>query len=219
MHIRSSLSFILLFALISSFSLAESVLPNTVQAMRVELDVINFELADKDAKIERLEKVLPHSEELAEKNNDDAGFQMMAGLYNAQYAGYKGGIGALKYAKKSRNYLEKSVALDPTLYGASAHSVLGQLYSMVPGWPVGFGDKKKALKNYKMALKLSPNGIDSNFTYAVHLYSKKKYAEAKKYLKKASLAPARPDRPKADKDLQEQIQNGLLEIDKKLIKN
>lgn len=204
--------------LFSSLAIAQNELPNTVKELRTELDVVNFDLADDDARVERLETLLPHSETLASDNKDDAGFQMMAGFYNAQYAGYTGGLGALKYAKAAREFLEKSVKLDPALYGSSAHVVLGTLYAQVPRWPVGFGDKKKALKNYQAALKLSPNGIDSNFTYASYLFSQKKYVEAKTYLKKANTAPARADRPKADQRVRERIAKGLLEIEKKMTK-
>lgn len=123
---------------------------------------------------------------------------MMAGFYNAQYAGDTGGIGALKYAKAARDYLEASVALDPSIYGSSAHVLLGTLYRRVPGWPVGYGNKKKALKHYQDALAITPDGLDANFSYASYLYESKKYAEAKQHLEKAKQAPPRPDRAKAD---------------------
>lgn len=196
--------------------MAEPALPNTVKEMRLELDRVNFDLNGSDAKLKRLDEVLPHSEALATKNSKDAGFQMMAGFYNAQYASYKGGIGALKYAQSARKYLEQSVKLDPTIYGSSAHAVLGTLYAQVPGWPIGFGNKKKALNNYQAALTFSPNGLDSNFTYAQYLFSQKKYQEAKRYLEKAALAPPRPDRPKADIDVSKQIAKGLKEIEQRL---
>ncbi|MBL4670977.1 MAG: hypothetical protein JKX81_01860 [Arenicella sp.] len=218
-YIRTNLLILIALALITSLSMAEPTLPNTVREMRIELDRVNFDLKGKDAKIRRLEEILPHSEALAEKNSKDAGFQMMAGFYNAQYASYRGGIGALKYAKASRKYLTQSVKLDPTIYGSSAHTVLGTLYAQVPGWPVGFGDKKKALNNYQVALKLSPNGLDSNFTYAQYLFSQKKYKGAKRYLEKAALAPPRPDRPKADSDVSKRISKGLKKIEQRLAEN
>ena len=214
----NGLSSALVIALLSSPVMADQALPNTVNEMRTELDVVNFDLVNDDARLKRLEVLLPHTETLARQNHSDAGFQMMAGFYNAQYAGYAGGIGALKYAKAARNYLEKSVALDPRLHGASAHVILGTLYAQVPGWPIGFGDKKKALKNFHAALKLAPNGIDSNFTYAGYLFAQKNYAEAKTYLNKAADAAARPGRPKADEHLKIRIRKGLEIIDKELAK-
>ncbi len=212
--IQKALFLLLTFA---SYSInAQTSLPNTITEMRVELDIVNYDLSNKDARVKRLKELVPHTETLAKKNKDDAGFQMMAGFYNAQYAGYKGGVGALKYAKAARKFLEKSIELDPSLHGSSAHIVLGSLYAHVPGWPIGFGDKKKAVLNYQAALQLSPDGIDSNFTYAIYLYGQKKFAEAKIYLEKADKAPARADRLKADKDLKKQIQNGLEKIEQKL---
>ena len=213
--------FLLLASSITLPALADNenvVLPNTVTEMRAELDVVNFDITDKKGRIERLKILLPHAEDLAMKNEDNAGFQMMAGFYNAQYAGYTGGVGALKYAKAARKYLEKSTEIDPSIYGASAHSVLGTIYYQVPGWPIGFGDKKKALKNYQTALQLSPDGMDSNFTYGEYLFNQKKYAEARTYFEKAKLAPARKDRPKADVFAHEALQKYIAEIEKRLSK-
>jgi len=202
------LLFALLFScLVQPDAVSANELPSSVKEMRVELDVINFDLKGDD----RLAK-------LAKSNNGDAGYQMMAGFFNIQYASVKGGLGALKYAKAARKYLEASINIDPTIYGASAHSVLASMYFKVPGWPVSFGDKKKAIKNYQKALELSPNGIDSNFTYATYLYEKKKYAEAKVYLEKAKAAPPRPLRPRADQELHKTIDEALREIERKLNK-
>lgn len=216
---QNLITIILVITSCLAFSAFADDLPTTVNELRVELDVINFDADLKDdARLERLDALVVHSEALANTNQNDAGFQMMAGFFNAQYAGAKGGVGALKYAKAAREYLETSVKLDPTIFGASAHSVLGTLYLRVPGWPVGFGDKKKAVVNYKKALEISPDGIDSNFSYASYLYEKKKYAEAKRYLQKAKAAPARPLRPKADEELHKTIDQALIEIEAKLSK-
>lgn len=214
-------AFLLLAFAITHHAIANSesrALPNTVSEMRTELDVVNFDIQDNKGRIERLKVLLPHAESLAKKNKDNPGFQMMAGFYNAQYAGYTGGVGALKYAKAARKYLEKSTELDPSIYGASAHSVLGTIYYQVPGWPIGFGDKKKAVKNYQAALQLSPDGMDSNFTYGEYLFAQKKYAEARTYFEKAKLAPPRKDRPKADVYAHETLQKYIVEIEKRLSK-
>lgn len=214
---NKTINILLLFAICTSLASAEANLPTTIKELRYELDVVLFDLPKEgDHRLNRLEELSAHSETLAIKHKNDAAFQLMAGLFNAQYAGHKGGIGALKYAKASRKHLEKSIELDPSIYGASAHIVLGALYAQVPGWPVGFGNKKKAVKNYQAALQLSPDGIDSNFSYALYLFGQKEYAKARTYLEKAALAPPRPDRAKADEDLKKQITKGLEEINKRL---
>ena len=176
----------------------------------VYIDQINFDYKDKEKeRLALLETLIEHTEGLLDKQPEEIGLITMAGFFNAQYAGFKGGIGALKYAKAARNHLESSVSIDPTLYGAAAHTILGSLYAQVPGWPVSFGNKKKAEKNYKKAIQLAPTEIDANFTYAQFLFQEKRFDEAKEYLLKAQVSDPRPDRPRADKHLQERIIRGL----------
>ena len=40
----------------------------------------------------------------------------------------------------------------------------------MPGFPVGFGDDKKAKELLKKALEINPNGIDPNYFYAEFLF-------------------------------------------------
>ena len=203
----------LLFATVAN-SAGQS-LPSDVTELRIELDRINLDLID-DAKLKRMKTMLSHSKTLARENSKNPGYLMMAGLYSLQYASDLGNLSALKHAKIARDYLIRSIEIDPTIFGASAHAVLGRMYMSVPGWPIGFGDKKKGLINFKKAIELAPNGMDSNYLYATYLFDKKKYAEAKKHLQKAKAAPARPNRVRADLKLHEIIDDALIEIEKKL---
>ena len=192
-------------------------LPDSVEGLRSFLDIINFDLKDKK-KLSALKRLINHTEALVklDKNKDNAGLLMMAGFFNAQYAGAIGGFSALKYAKASRKHLRKSVELDPSFYESAAHVVLGSLYAQVPRWPIAYGSKRKAIFHYQAALTLAPNGIDSNFTYGQFLLSQKKYAEAKPYFEKAKLATPRPDRPKADTVLKQKADVFLAQIKQQL---
>lgn len=71
----------------------------------------------------------------------------------------------------------------------SAYTSLGTLYDQVPGWPIGFGDAAKAEAMLREALRINPNGIDSNYFWADHLYRQKRYPEATTALHKALQAP------------------------------
>ena len=214
----SKYTYILLFAALiflhSTIASAETTLPNTVTELRIELDRINFDLKEGD-QLNRLKHLIDHTIKLADQNPKDAGYLLMAGFYNIQYASNLGGVGAIKYAKTARGYLDRSIAVDPTLFGASAHAVLGRMYVSIPGWPLAFGDKKKGLMNFRQALEIAPDSIDANFTYSTYLFEKKKYSEAKKHLEKAKIAPPRPNRTRADEELHKIIDQMLIEIDKK----
>ncbi|MDP1789487.1 MAG: hypothetical protein Q8L12_02850 [Methylibium sp.] len=116
----------------------------------------------------------------------------------ASQAGAKGGLGALSLAREARTVLEQSLARNPEALNGSAYVTLSSLYCQVPGWPIGFGDKKKADELMQSALKLNPQGIDPNFFYGEFLLEQKRPADALAYLERALQAPARPGRQIAD---------------------
>jgi len=137
------------------------------------------------------------------------------GIIVASYAGAKGGLGALSLVKEAKSSFEKALALDKTALDGSAYTSLGSLYYMVPGWPVGFGDDKKALEYLQAGLAQNPDGIDSNFFMGDYLYRKGDYAGAKAALAKALAAPARPGRAAADAGRRKEIQELLAKVREK----
>lgn len=92
-------------------------------------------------------------------------------------------------------------ALDGSAYGS-----LGTLYYKVPGWPLGFGDDKKAGELLLKALTINPDGIDPNYFYADYLYEQGDYQGAKIAAEHALQAPPRPERPLADEKRRQEIQ-------------
>jgi tetratricopeptide (TPR) repeat protein len=128
------------------------------------------------------------------------------------YSGYakaKGGLGALKLAEKSRDLLLAAEKANPHALQGSAYTSLGSLYYKVPGWPVGFGDKKKARSYLEKALQVNPTGIDPNYFYADFLSEQGDYAKAVEYYKKSLAAPARSGREDADAGRRKEAEEGL----------
>jgi tetratricopeptide (TPR) repeat protein len=122
-------------------------------------------------------------------------------------AGVEGGLSALHKAKQARDLLLAAAAIDPRAMDGSIYCTLGSLYAKVPGWPIGFGDKKQARSYLDKALALDPAGIDANYFYADFLADQGDYARSAQLLQRALAAPARPGREDADagrrKDAQE----------------
>lgn len=138
------------------------------------------------------------------------------GIIKSTHAGAKGGLGALGLAKSSKADLEAAMKIDANALDGSAYTSLGTLYFNVPGWPIGFGDDKKAEELLRKALVLNPDGIDSNYFFGNYLLKKKRYAEAKNYYLKAKSAAPRPNRPVADEGRQKEIREALATVEKKL---
>lgn len=127
------------------------------------------------------------------------------GIVVSSLAGEKGGLGALGLVKQAKGLYEQALKIDPAALEGSAYNSLGVLYYKVPGWPIGFGDKKRADEMLQAALKINPKGIDPNFFYGEFLLEQKKPAEAITYLERALQAPARPGRQIADTGRREEV--------------
>jgi tetratricopeptide (TPR) repeat protein len=160
---------------------------------------VNYETPAGDARKDAFASLEKRAEAFTKQNPSRAEALIWEGIIESSYAGAKGGLGALGLAKEARGNLEAAMKIDPTALDGSAYTSLGTLYYRVPGFPIGFGDHKKARELLKEALKLNPNGIDPNYFYADFLYEEGEYAAALPYLEKATQAPSRPGRELADK--------------------
>ena len=163
--------------------------------------VANYELQGK-ARKSAFAKLAEDAETVTRTFPQRADAWIWSGIITSTYAGVKGGIGALKLAKAARADLEKALAIDPQAMRGSAYTSLGTLYHKVPGWPLGFGDDKKAGELLRKALVLNPDGIDPNYFYGEYLLEKGDKEQARQYLLRARQAPPRPNRPLADQGRQ-----------------
>ena len=81
---------------------------------------------------------------------------------------------------------------------------------------MGFGSDEEAEKYLQKGLGLNPEGIDPNYFYGEYLYEQGDYVKSREHLLKAKNAPARPDRPVADRGRKVEIDALLAKVDKKL---
>jgi tetratricopeptide (TPR) repeat protein len=189
----------------------------------VEDDVAEVRRAWERIKYERpaseqeqaLEKLAHRAEKVMSEHAASAEAAIWHGIVEASYAGAKGGLGALSAAKAARKSFEQALALDPNALQGSAYTSLGSLYYQVPGWPIGFGDDKKALELLRKGLALNPDGIDPNYFYGDYLFRSGDYVGAEAALGKALQAPPRPGRQLADEGRRNEVQELLKRVREK----
>lgn len=147
---------------------------------------------------------------------DNAAVWTWSGIIRASHAGAKGGIGALPIVKAAKAELEKAIEIDGSVLGGAAYTSLGSLYYQVPGWPIGFGDDKKAQTFLLKGLEYGADDMDANYFYADYLFQQKDYTQALTYANRAEHGPADLERPVASegrlgqiKQLQAKIQQRL----------
>lgn len=165
---------------------------------------INYQMPA-ERREQAFEALSQEAEQSVQAQPDAAELLTWQGIVLSSYAGAHGGLGALGLAKRARSSFERAIALDPQVLEGSAYTSLGTLYSQVPGWPVGFGDKKEAERLLGKALQINPSGIDPNYFYADFLLRNDRPEEALRALQKAQAAPDRPGRELADQGRRKEI--------------
>ncbi|HKS55416.1 MAG TPA: hypothetical protein VJS12_09035 [Steroidobacteraceae bacterium] len=176
----------------------------------------NYETPAGEARIAAFEALSKRADALVKENPGRAEALIWQGIVLSTYAGAKGGLGALSLAKQSRAALEAALKIDPNALQGSAYTSLGTLYYKVPGFPLGFGDKKKARQNLEHALAINPDGIDPNYFYAEFLFDQAEYGQALEHLQQALRAPAREGREVADQGRRKEIQALMAKVQPKV---
>jgi len=189
-----------------------------VSGLQQEWARIKYQVSGKDAKLDAIHALETKAEQVVAANPNRAEPMIWQGIILSTDAGIVKGLSALGNVNEAKSLFEKSLQLDPTALDGSAQASLGSLYYQVPGWPVAFGDDKKAEQHLKAALSISPDSIDSNYFYGDFLRKAKRYDEAEKYLDAALNAPARPGRQVADAGRRQEIKQALADVQKGLAK-
>ncbi len=199
---KSLLSGIAAFIFTTSVSFA-ALTPEVIE-IRSDWARIKYQLP-KEERVAALEALAERAHAISSAARGNAEPLIWEAIVLASLAGEDGGLGALSKVKQAKLLLEQAENIDPDSMDGSVYTSLGSLYYQVPGWPIGFGDDKKAEQYLKKALALNPDGIDPNYFYGDFLISQGKYREAISVLEKALQAPARVDRPIADQGRREEI--------------
>ncbi|MEI6270124.1 MAG: tetratricopeptide repeat protein [Methylococcaceae bacterium] len=130
-------------------------------------------------------------------------------IVKATNADHQNAVSALESIHEARDLLLKAIEINPQAMDGSAYVTLGTLYYMAPKWPIGFGDEETAQKLLQTALKINPNGIESNYFYGDFLLSNNNFNEAEIYFQRALAIPARVEQFYADNQLKEQARIAL----------
>lgn len=130
-------------------------------------------------------------------------------IIKSSHAKFAGGLTALDLIKQARDLLQQAEKIDAKALDGSVYTSLGSLYAKAPGWPLSFGDKKKAKTYLEQALALNPDGVDPNFFYGELLVATGDKAGGRAHLEKALNAPARPGREDADTGRHAEVQAAL----------
>jgi len=177
---------------------------------------IKYETAD-GRQTKEFESLVQEAENLRSAHPERAEALVWEGIARASFAGSMSGLrslfSALPQVKKARELLLAAEKIDSSVLDGSVYTSLGSLYYLVPGSPIGFGDRDQALAYLEKAIALAPEGIDPNFFLGDYWLEQGEVERARPYLLKALEAPDRPGRPLADKGRREEARRALAALD------
>ena len=206
--------FTLMVVCLSAVISAEA-LPTDIVYLQTRWAEIKYQLPEGQQE-KAFSTLVSEAEKMRVNHPQEASYLIWEGIIRSTYAGAKGGLGALDQVKQAKQLFEQAIALTPDAMAGSAYTSLGSLYYQVPGWPLGFGDDKKAKTMLLKGLSYNPEGIDANYFYGDFLLNQKQYQQALQVFEKALLAPPRGGRELADEGRKKEIEAGMLAARKHL---
>lgn len=193
--------------LLSSQGFAES-LDEAVQGIESEWAAIYYN-TPKQKQASAFYRLLDKTINLTVQHPNNAEPLIWEAIIKATNADNQDAVTALEAIHEARDLLLKAIEINPQAMNGSAYVTLGTLYYMSPKWPIGFADETVAQEMLQTALKINPNGIESNYFYGDFLLSNNNLKEAEYYFKRTIALPARIDQFYSDNQLKEQARIAL----------
>lgn len=177
---------------------------------------VNYEIRDPKAENLSAQSLAGQAEALARQNPGRAAPLAWQALALLCEADARHNLSSLELVRTARHLLEEAARIDPDAIGPGViYANLGALYAQMPGFPLGFGDSRKARLYFAKALAANPGGLDANYFYGDFLYRQGETLKATQALERALEASARPGRALADHGRQWEASELLAKIRRK----
>jgi len=115
-------------------------------------------------------------------NPDDVAANLWYAANMGAHGVVRGIMSSLFYIKDIDKAGKKALAADKTFFHGAPLRLLGRFYHQCPGFPIGPGDNKKAVKMLEEAVETGPDFYMNHVYLADALISRYKKADAKKLL-------------------------------------
>lgn len=213
---RSILAGFLLLACSATAAAADEGLARAMAALEDRWAHAKYEMTDKAPRLDAVRALHRETEALAGRYPGRAEpliWRAVIFILEAEAHSNTASLGALRQA---RHLLDEAVSIDPAAMDGAAHANLGSLYYEVPGWPISFGDNRKAAAHLEAALAADPDGRDANYFYGDFLLQRGRARAALPYLEKALRVPVRPDHARADGGRRREVEEAYIKAKARL---
>ena len=162
--------------------LAQSTNSPEAIAELARLEYANAEVeTEKNKRIELYKGCISTADKALAINADEIGALYWKAAAIGKLSEESGIINALRMTRPMEQLFLRVIALDEKYDNAGAHKALGRMYYKLPGFPISFGNKEKALFHLYKAHALFPDDIITRAFYAEVLLDLGRVQEARKH--------------------------------------
>jgi tetratricopeptide (TPR) repeat protein len=201
----------ILFAILLTLAAARTAAAEEVADLRHAWAKVYYQ-ATEDQQVAQFAGLQDRADALVAQHPGTAEPLILKAIILSTYAEAKGSLDALGLVEAARDTALEAARIDDKAVEAGAYTVLGVLYYKVPGWPIGFGNNKKAKAYLDQALAIAPDAVDANYFMGDFLLGRGDEKQARAYLEKALQAPPRPGRADEDAGRKGDIEKDLARI-------
>lgn len=149
-----------------------------IHACRLLFVSWRLEKTDQRKRLDYAKLIVKQAKEMVEHKPDRAEGYHWLGAGIGMVGLSRGVLNSLQLVPQIRSNLEKSAALDPNYLDASALLQLGRMYTVLPGFPLSVGDKRRAMEYILDSKKRASNFTLTNLYLADLLWALGKNDEA-----------------------------------------
>lgn len=183
--------------------------------LEIHWETVKFTIPPGDKQTAEMEKVGAEADSLVTHYPNRVEAEIWDGILKSEQASMASAFSALSLAKQAKAVLEKAYGENPAALDAGAPTSLGVLYYRVPGFPIAFGDKKKARSLLEQATTTAPQGLDAWYFYGDFLMNQGESEKARQVFTYALSIPESQARPLWDKSRRQVIKEDLAKLQAK----
>jgi hypothetical protein len=173
---------------------------------------IRYQVSDRNRQYDQLVALAGQAAQVSARYPGRAEPLLWQGIVVSEEAARASVFKQLSLANAARDILAQAYAINPRVADGGAAMSLGVLYAKVPGFPLGFGNARRARGLFQAALAQDPIGLDNNFFYGDFLNGQGDKAGARQFLTRALKAPVDRNRPVWDSGRRAEVRDLLIKL-------
>jgi tetratricopeptide (TPR) repeat protein len=205
---------LLAWSAVSAHASTDPAMDTDLERIEAECARIKYTIRDKGEQLTQIQSLLKDAVAIVARYPGRAEPLLWEGIVTGEEATLASVFRQLSLARDARALFERAEAIDSKALNGAITLSIGVIYYRVPGFPIGFGDDRKARHYLEAALATDPDGLDAGYYYGDFLMKEGEFDRARVVLEHALKAPVDASQPVWEAGRRGEIRTLLASIDR-----